>query len=165
MKLYISLLAFLFGTVGLAQDININKGDFELKLASAFDQGQFNVDAHFGAFVADYTQWRLDVGYTDTDFFTQSRAGVTALRFFETRTYTIPYVGLGLGYTSVDSPNGLENTGAEFSLILGLRYYLAENVALSTELKTAYATDDAYIDGTSVTDTDYRLGIGLSYLW
>jgi hypothetical protein len=148
-----------------AQEIKINKGDLELNLSTALNQGEVSADVHFGAFVSDYMLWRVDVGYMDTEFLSTTQAGLSAIRFFETRTYTLPYIGLGAGYNSLEGMSGVETSGVEMSLILGLRYYMAENVALNTEVKTAWSSEETFIDGSQTTDTDYRLRIGLSYLW
>jgi opacity protein-like surface antigen len=165
MKLYLSLLVFVFCTVGRAQDININKGDFEFNVASTINTGEISADVGLGGFVSDYVLLRLDLGYSDTKNLDQSSYGASLLRFFESRTYAIPYVGLGLGYVSLADAVEEDSSGVEFALLLGLRYYLAENVAINFEFKTAAATEDVFIDGDEPADADYSLGIGLSYLW
>jgi len=165
MTKFLYLSFFIFSTLCFSQEIKLNKGDFEVNLGSTFSQGEIDVEAGFGAFLADYSLLRLDLGYSDTQPLDRSSLGVSLVRFFETRTYTIPYVGIGLGYVTITDGAEEDLSGAEFSLLLGLRYYLAENVGLNAEFKTAYATEEAYLDGAEPVDTDYGFRIGLSYLW
>lgn len=165
MKYILSLALFCLISELSAQDIKVSKGDFETNFSSVINRGEVALDLRFGAFVADYTQLGLKVGYSDTDFLTQSQLGVYLLRFFETRTYTLPYVGLGMGYTTLEADGAGDNSGVDFALILGLRYYIADNVALNTEFRSAWATDKTFIDSDRAVDTDFGLRIGLSYLW
>jgi len=162
--LLVALCLFSFSW-GTAQEIKILKGDMETNFSFSYDQGELGGDLKLGAFVSDYIQIGLEGGYQDTDFLTQTDLGIYLLRFFETGTYTLPYVGVGTGFASLDGSAGESNSGAAFSLILGLRYYLADNVALNTEFRSAWASGEAFIDGNSASDTEFSLGIGLSYLW
>lgn len=165
---YLHALIFLaFATLPItqAQEIKVNKGDLDTTFSATVDRGELGGDLRFGAFVSDYLQLGLEGGIQDTDFITQYDMGLYLIRFFETRTYMLPYVGLGMGFASLEGSTGESESGAAFSLILGLRYYLTDNVALNTEFRSAWASGEAFIDGNSASDSSFGLGIGLSYLW
>lgn len=109
----------------------------------------------------------MEVGYTDTEFTSQTEIGLYLIRYFETNTYTIPYLGIGLGYgaLSSDANDEVDFSGATFAIITGIRYYISDNVAINTELRGVYGSDEIFIDGTESTDSDFRIGIGFTYLW
>jgi len=165
MKHLLSFIVLLFLMPAFSQDIKISKGDFEANVSSILSRGEIDLETRFGAFIADYLQVGLDVGYTDTDFLSRLDLGVYGTRFFETRTYAIPYAGLGMGYSTLDGGGEGDFSGVSFSLLLGVRYYLAENVALNTEVRSAWATDKTFIDSDRAVDTEFSLRVGLSYLW
>ena len=161
------LFAFLFlPFLSLsAQQLHLNKGDFEVAGSAAFNSGELGGDLRFGAFVADYLQIGLEVEYRDTDLATRTGAGLYAIRLFETRTYLLPYAGAALGLGSLDVDGGDSESGAEFTLLTGLKYYLADNVSLNTELRFGAGTGDTYLSDDEKNSTDVSLRIGLSYLW
>jgi opacity protein-like surface antigen len=156
--LFISSIAF-------SQQIRINKGDFDATGSAELSQAELGLDLRWGAFIADYRQLGIQVGYADTDLLTQMGLGAYYLQFFETNTYALPYVGGGLGFNSLSPDFGSDTSGLAVSLILGVRYYFSSSVALNTEFRVAWSSDDTFIDDTEATDSDFRLGVGLTYLW
>ncbi|MEX2381107.1 MAG: hypothetical protein WD490_01890 [Opitutales bacterium] len=148
-----------------AQQLKIHKGDFEVATAAMFSRAELAGNFRFGAYVQDYIQLGLDVGYQETDFFSKSSIGAYLLALVETRTYFLPYYGGGLYYSSLDSPVGDSFSGVDLRLFGGIKYYVADNVSLNTELLIGYSTDDTYIKSSETTSSDISLRVGISYLW
>jgi opacity protein-like surface antigen len=159
------LLLLLLSPLLDAQEIKAFKGDFETNVSALVNRGEIDLNLRLGAFTADFLQFGADVGYSDTNFLTQYELGVYGVRFIDTGTYTLPYVGLGLGYVSLEGDADEGNAGISTSLILGIRYYIADNVALNTEFRSAWASDKAFVDNDQAVDTQFSLGVGISYLW
>lgn len=158
-------LCLFVTAVASAQQIKVNKGHFDATGSAVLSPGVIGLDARFGAFVRDYRQVGFELGYNDTDPLSQTSIGAYYLHFIETNTYTLPYVGGGLGYNGLDADSGSDASGYALSLILGIRYYLTSSVALNTEFRAAWSSDETFIDGDEPSDTDFRLGVGLTYLW
>lgn len=148
-----------------AQEIKINKGDFEVAASGEFNQAVLGGQIRFGSFVADYIQLGVDLVYYDTERVNRFSLGTFMSYTFETQTYLLPYVGGKLALSSLDPEEGEGESGLDFTLLFGLKYFVADNVSLNTELHLGYAAADTYIDGDEATDTDYGVTIGLSYYW
>ena len=164
--LFCSLCLFC-STAAFAQQIKLNQGDQDITFSAAFNSGELGADLRWGRFFQDYFQYGVEIGYADDDFVSQTGIGLYLLRYFETNTYTIPYLGVGLGYgaLSSDANDEVDFSGGAFALIFGIRYYIADNVAINTELRGAAGTDDIFIDGSEGADSDFSLNIGFTYLW
>jgi opacity protein-like surface antigen len=150
-----------------AQQLKLNKGDFEIATSGMFNRAEFSGDFRFGAFIADYVQLGLDIGYVDTDFFTRYSLGAYIMGLVETRTYFLPYYGLGLAFSSLEPAieGSRSSSGLDFKLFGGVKYYVADNVSLNTELGVGFSTENTYIKDSSTTSSDISLRVGLSYLW
>ncbi|WFB36004.1 hypothetical protein P3T73_17770 [Kiritimatiellota bacterium B12222] len=165
MKRLLFLLAFIFTCSLSAQDLNIFKGNFEVTGQGYLNQGSFGGDVRFGSFIADYVQIGVDLSYEDNDVFNRFSLGAYVNRLFETNTYLIPYVGVGLAMGSLDPEFVEGNSGVDIALFMGVKYFISENVSLNTELDFAYSTSETFVKDGEATDSDYGLTIGLSYYW
>ena len=159
------LLLLMLPLVLPAQRLKLNKGDFEVAGSALFNAGELGGDLRFGAFLQDYVQGGLTLSYHDTDFATRTGIGFYGLYLFESRRYLLPYVGGGLGFSSIDIDGAASESGAEFTLLTGLKYYVADNVSLNTELAFGVSTADTYLGDDELKSTDITLRIGLSYFW
>ncbi|MDA3873385.1 MAG: hypothetical protein PF795_05445 [Kiritimatiellae bacterium] len=148
-----------------AQQLKLNKGDFEVATSAMFNRAELSGNVRFGAFVMDYVQLGLDVGYQDTDFFSRSSLAAYVMALVETRTYFLPYYGGGLYYSSLDPNAGETFSGLDFRVFGGVKYYMADNVSLNTELTIGYSTDDTYIKDSETNSSDIGIQVGISYLW
>lgn len=148
-----------------AQQLKVYKGDFEIATAVMMSRAELAGQVRFGAFVMDYLQIGLELGYQDTDFFSQGSFGVYGLTLVETRTYLLPYYGGGLYFSTLDPPVGDSFSGLDFRIFGGVKYFISDNVSLNTEVTLGYSTDDTYIKSTETTSSDISLRVGISYLW
>lgn len=160
------LCLFMFFTLSLpAQQLKLNKGDFEVATSALFNRAELSGNVRFGAFIQDYLQLGLDAGYQNTDFFTRTSLGAYIMALVETRTYFLPYYGGGLYYSSLDPNVGGSLSGLDLRVFGGVKYYMADNVSLNAELTIGYSTDDTYIKDSETNSSDIGVQVGISYLW
>lgn len=155
---------FFFCTIH-AQDLKLQKGDFEVAGSASLNQAQLDGNLRFGAFVMDYVQWGIDLGYQDNDLLNRFSLGTYVYWMYETQTYVLPYVGAGISLSSLDVDGGESDSGVDFSLFFGFKYYVAYNVSLNTEFKVAYGSASTFIDDNKSSSSDYGIRVGLSYYW
>jgi len=161
----LTCLSLLFALTLPAQQVKLNKGDFEIATSGLLDQSELGGTLRFGAFVQDYIQIGLDLEYQGNDFLDRFSVGAFGLMLIETETYLLPYVGGSLSLASLNPDGDSGNSGMAFALIGGLKYYLADNVALNGELLIGVSSDDTYLDSGKASDTYVGLRFGFSYLW
>ncbi len=160
------LISALFLTFSLqAQDLKLNKGDFEVSGSGEFNQAVLGGGVRFGSFVADYVQLGVDLTYYDTDLVNRFSLGTYMLYMFETQTYALPYVGGKIALSSLEPDAGENESGLDFTLLFGLKYYVADNVSLNTEVHVGYSSAETYIDNDEATSSDYGVTLGISYYW
>lgn len=75
-----------------------------------------------------------------------------------------PYVGLRLGFASVDAAKDDDN-GLLAALRLGTDYFLTENVALDLFVDAAASTGDVFADKGKLKSSAVRVHLGLSFFF
>lgn len=165
MKRFLFIFTLFFFCNLHAQDLKLQKGDFEVTGSGTFNQAKLAGDLRFGAFIMDYLQLGIDLGYQDTDILNRFSLGTYVYWMFETQTYFLPYVGSGISLSSLEGDSGFSDSGLDFSLFFGLKYYLADNVSLNTEFKGAFSSAETFIKDNEASSSDYGITIGLSYYW
>lgn len=167
MKRLCLLLLLLLPLSLPAQRLKLNKGDFEVSGSALFNSGELGGEIRFGAFPADYIQGGIELEYHETDLASRTGISFYGIYLFETRMYLIPYAGgkLGFGSLDVEVEGGESDSGAELSLLVGLKYYFADNVSLNTELTFGVGTGDTFLSDDEVNSTDVGLRVGLAYTW
>lgn len=165
MKKLLLICALLFTFSLQAQDLKIHKGDFEISGSGDLNQAVMGAEVRFGSFIADYIQLGVDLTYVDTDLLTRFSLGAYSLYMFETQTYALPYAGAKISLSSLEPDGGENESGLDFALLFGLKYYVADNVSLNTEVHVGYSSADTYIDNDKASSSDYGLTIGMSYYW
>lgn len=165
MKKYFLILAFLFGISAYSQEIKVYQGDFEVSGSAEYTQSQLGGHFRLGTYVSDYLQVGVEAGILDSDPLSRFALGAYVQYLFETQTYLLPYLGSGLGLSSLDVDGGDSESGIDFKLFTGMKYFLPENLSLNFELYMAFGSADTYIDKDKASDSDYGLTVGLSYCW
>ncbi|MCC5850835.1 MAG: outer membrane beta-barrel protein [Verrucomicrobia bacterium] len=158
----ICILAPLFSH---AQMLKLNKGDFEIAGSATVNSNTIGFETRFGAFVADYIQTGINAKWADTNFGTRAAFNLYMINLFETRTYFIPYAGASIGFGSLDYDFGGSESGVEFQLIGGVKYYFADNVSLNTELTIGISSGETFQGNNEMDDTEIALRVGLGFLW
>jgi opacity protein-like surface antigen len=148
-----------------AQVLKLNRGDIEFAGYGQFDAGASALQFRLGAYTEDYLQVGTNIVYQDSNFAERMAFNLFVLGLFETRTYILPYVGAALGYGTLDITGGSDRSGAEFYLLSGLKYYLADNVTLNTELHYAFGSSKTFLGNRKLESSEVSLRVGIGYVW
>lgn len=166
MKRY--LVLFLFSVLPVlahSQVLKLNQGDFEVAGSAVIDRAEIGFNARVGTFIMDYIQVGGNVQWIDSNFATRTGLNLYGIRLYETGTYFLPYAGASLGFGSLDFDFGGSNNGLELHAIGGVKYYLADNVSLNTELSLGVSTDDTFLGDKKTESTEVALRVGISFFW
>ena len=154
----------------------IYKGTREFGLSGtaeseSIDGSVFELDATLGQFILDYLEVGTVIGLGTSDTISQFRLGLFTEYNFEIQRTVLPYTGLSINFLAVDveergpgSPKGSE-TAASFGLELGLKSFWSENVAVFGAVFTEWATEEVFISGNNVQDTNTGLRWGLRFFF
>jgi opacity protein-like surface antigen len=154
----------------------IKKGTHELSLHVSPDfEGAVGdmifAQAGYGWFVWDRFETRGTFSYTiledvageDSDYRT-SEFGLAGEYHLDRGGNLIPYLGAGLGWRSSHFGN-FEESALVYGPRAGLKYFLADNVALDLEVTYKIGSADVFINDFEAEDTDLSSGIGLRVLF
>jgi hypothetical protein len=167
-----ALLAGLVSSSAVLAAPRTGRGNQELAVHVSLDfEGAvgdtISADAGWGWFVRDGLLLRgllsyailEDVAAQDSDYRTRELAVASEYHFRRARSL-VPYVGLGVGWRSTEFAD-LTRSGMVYGPRAGVKYFLADNVALDFEVAYRFAGDDVFVNDFVVEDTDLGSAIGL----
>ncbi|MBC8453705.1 hypothetical protein H8D64_01470 [PVC group bacterium] len=138
----------------------VGKGTREFDIGGMFDEtDELNIrlDVSGGYYVMDYVEVGAGLGFDwlhDGDDLTIRGGFFGQYDLIHRPVELMPFVGGGLGIVHTDvrtvNNNNSANrsnsaTAAELTGFGGLKYYLLDNLAISTQLDIMVATDDVYV--------------------
>ena len=170
------VLAAVFSASRAAAQPSLRRGVRELSIHVSPDfEGaigdMLDARAGFGLFVRDGIALRAigayalleDVAGEDSDY-RMVRFGVAAEYHFRRGARLVPYSGLGVGWQSSHFGK-LEESAFIYGPRGGVKYFLADNVALDFELTYHLAGADVFVNDFVPEDTDLASAIGLRVLF
>lgn len=149
---------------------SLSEGTKELVLDGVFDPDtaagtEMELNVKYGVFVADRVELGGVAGLADNDLATSWRLGIFGEINMETATQLVPYVGGGLSYRYVDFDRGGSTDALELTGEAGVKYFIADNVAISGAGVFSWATDDIYPDDNRLEDTDLKLVLAMRFFF
>lgn len=128
-------------------------------------------EAGYGRFLRDRLAVRATLSYTvledvageDSDYRT-SELGVAGEYHVSRWGKLVPYLGVGLGWRRSHF-NKFEEAALVYGPRAGIKYFIADNVALDAELTYKLAAADVFINDFVAEDTDLSPVIGLRVLF
>jgi opacity protein-like surface antigen len=154
----------------------IQKGVHELSLHVSPDfEGAVGdmifAEAGVGLFLWDGFEARGTLSYTiledvagEEEDYRTSEFGVAGEAHLAEGGKLVPYVGAGLGWRSTHFGD-FEESGLVYGPRAGLKYFLADNVALDLEVTYKLGAQDVFINDFTPEDTDLSSAIGLRVLF
>jgi opacity protein-like surface antigen len=169
------VLVFLVGAAASA-DPMIQRGNRELSLHISPDfEGAIGdtifLQAGYGIFVRDGLAARGTLSHTvledvageDSDYRT-SEVGLAGEYHFELGGKLVPYLGLGLGWRRSQFAD-LDESALVYGPRMGLKYFVADNVALDLEITYKFGSADVFINDFKAEDTDLSSAVGFRVLF
>jgi hypothetical protein len=167
MKTRITILLLAFASLwgmARAQHLPIYYGHSEISGAGTFHGGRSEVAFRYGRYIENLVQMGFYAEFLDSSFYTRTAIGALFLRSFDTPTYLIPYVGAGIGYGHFERGE-IDASGVELSLLVGLRYFMTNNVSLNGEFHIGVSSDDTFLDNAQSDSLGMGFRFGLGYSW
>ena len=150
-----------------ARELSIHVSpDFEGAIGDMLD-----ARAGFGLFVRDGLSARATLAYAvledvageDSDY-RMSQLTLAAEYHLRRETRLVPYVGFGAGWRSSHFAD-LEESALVYGPRAGVKYFLADNVALDFEIIYELSPAEVFVNDFVAEDADISSGIGLRVLF
>ncbi len=160
-------MAFMAGT---AHGVLIGQGTRELAVQGdmqfASEVGTaFEIDLRLGQFVIHGVQVGILASVADNDIATQWGIGAFTEYNVDLGTELVPFAGLAAKYSYLDPDVGDSNDGAVFGAAAGVKYFFAENIAISLNYLFEWATDDVFRDKEEAEDTNHSIQLGMRFFF
>lgn len=171
MKKVLGMLAITVCCAGLATAQTLTAGTQELVVGGLLDPDtaadtQFDLSVKYGYFVADYLEVGGAGAISDNDAVSTYGIGGFVEYNFDLGTEVVPYVGAGLGWLNADYDIvGEDEDAIEFSGYGGVKYFIAQNIAISGELEFDWASEEIYLEDDDIADTNIQLNLGMRFFF
>jgi opacity protein-like surface antigen len=172
----VAVLLFALGAAQASAQPMLQKGVRELSIHVSPDfEGaigdMLDARAGFALFVRDGLSARAilayavleDVAGEDSDY-RMSQLTLAAEQHFRREARLVPYLGFGVGWRSSHFAD-LEESALVYGPRAGLKYFIADNVALDFEVTYELSPSKVFINDFVAEDTDISSGIGLRVLF
>jgi outer membrane protein W len=113
-----------------------------------------------GQFVADGVEVALVAGLLDNDRYMSTELGVRAEYNLVRDSAFVPFLGAGVVWADVEADESdIDTDAAVFSVGVGMKYFIRDDVALAVSGSYVWATDDVFVDNEDgeVQDDDVRI--------
>lgn len=129
------------------------------------------LQAGYGVFVRDGIEIRGTLSHTvlediageDTDY-RSSEAGIAGEYHIDLGGNFVPYLGLGLGWHRSQFAD-LDESALVYGPRFGMKYFVADNVALDLEITYKFGSADVFINDFQAEDTDLSSLVGFRALF
>lgn len=167
MKRFMTAVAVL-AVAGTTYGASLKQGTQEIVVEGFYDPETVSGDATaisigYGQFIQDLIEVGVEGNYaTDEDVETYG-LGAFAEYNFDLGTEVVPFVGAGLGWANTDIDDGQSADAVVVSGNVGVKYFLAENVAISADGEVDWSDDEIYVEDGEAKDTNFQLNLGMRF--
>ena len=178
MKNAMLLIGLAIAAAGTAlQAQTLDKGTRELAIAgngdfSGSDDWNLYLEPKFGYFVADDVELGLSGNVNLTDDSHQFSIGPFAEYNFRTGSKWVPFITGGFEWINADIDIELEegdvssdSDAVAFGAGAGIKYFIADNIAISTKYTHEWASDDVFTSVDEVKDSAGFWLIGMRFYY
>ena len=165
-KLIVLGMVLVLASTGYAA--SLQEGTQEVVVEGLLDPttgagSEFDVSLAYGQFVQDNIEVGAFAEYADNDAVSAFGLGVFGEYNFDMGTELVPFVGASIGYFNADFDEGDSLDGINIEGQAGVKYFLAENVAISGAVVLDWATEDIYQDDEDFEDTDVTIQVAMRF--
>lgn len=170
-KLMLVLAMALCASIGSAQALD--QDSMELSLGGIIDFSgidgsvDYTVDIAYGYFILDDIEVGPMIGFARAGKYDNFSLGIFGEYNVDFDSPVVPYVAARLSYISakndydVGEDKGSNQNAVEFEPAIGLKFFIAENVAVSGEFFYDVASAGVYFNDNDMKKTDYGLKFGV----
>jgi len=170
MKKYLVLSMVLAMAVGVSAQPLLMEGTREWMVEANYDpEGpggtEYSLGVGYGVFMRD----ALEVGgiftYSSADDGDNKTMGIEGLAeyHFDRGTMMVPYVGARIGWNKWETV-AADNDAMVYGPRVGVKQFLADNVAIDIALEYMMASDDIFVNDGEVEDTNMEIVVGMRML-
>jgi opacity protein-like surface antigen len=154
---------------GAAQAASLTQGTSELTVDGLLDPDgasgtELSLDVGYGYFVQDNIEVGGEVSFADNDDVMSYGLGGFAEYNLDQGTALVPFVGAGLGWvnTEIDALD-VDDDAIVAGIYGGVKYFLAENIALTAQINLDWASEDIFLNDGDVEDTNIDVTLGMRF--
>lgn len=177
-KIFVSLagLVILFFATYVHADPLLQKGTKDLSLVGSPDftaptGDTLSFDFGFGLFIRDNLNLRVslkhdvqeDIAPDDADY-RATEYNLVSEYHFDFGWSVIPYVGVDLGWRR-SKFGDIRDSGVIYGPRAGIKYFLADNVAIDAALSYKFGASDVYVSDFKIEDNKIAFGFGLRFMF
>ena len=158
-------------TAGSVHAVTLAPGTMETRVSGQFDSTTLNgalteLNISWGYFFRDNLQAGARIGFFDNENVTlYTGSAFTEYNFEIGSEDWLPFVEGALGFASGDGEGGKTESALTAQGQIGIKYFLAPNVAISTALVIDVATEHIYPDDDEYDSSDTRLQLAIRYYY
>ena len=172
MRKYLALLVVMALATCVCAQPSIIEGTRELALEAEWDgEGPtgslLSLAVGYGVFVRDGIEVGGLLGYTSVEDYggpgsdwKEWAIGGFAEYHFDMASMTVPYVGVRAWYDNYEL-NSLDDSAFVYGPRVGIKHFLADNVAVDVALEYMLASEDIFVNDGEYEDSDLSLLVGI----
>lgn len=153
---------------GAVHAASLKQGTQEIVVEGLFDPDapgdqQLDLSITYGQFIQDNLEVGVEGSFSDNDLLSTYGIAGFAEYNFDQGTELVPFVGAGIGWINTDPDEGSSEDAVAVSVSAGVKYFLAENVAIRADVTYTWASEDVFLEDDDVSDTDLAVNLGMAF--
>jgi opacity protein-like surface antigen len=149
---------------------SLKEGTQEIVVSGMYDPNSLEGAATaagltYGYFIMDSLEIGAGVAYADAEAVGTSIDANAFVEYnFDLGTPLVPFLGAKVGYQYLDYERVDTDSAVAGTASAGIKYFLADNVAIRAAMNGSIASEDVYSDDDgTVSDTDFNLTLGMAF--
>ena len=168
MKKTLTLIIGMAFIAGAAYGAMLDEGTRELAVSGEWEFASeagtaFDVELKLGQFIMDGVLVGVMGAIADDDWITAWGAGVYGEYHVDMGTALVPFVGVSAIYYDVDPAEGEGDDAVVVGGAAGVKYFIAENIAITANYLYEWASEDVFFDDDEVEDTNHSIQLGMRF--
>jgi outer membrane protein W len=159
----------MLALAGSVYGASLKQGTQEIVVEGLFDADgaagdELDLSLKYGQFIQDNIEVGAFAGFSDNDVVNTYEIGGFGEYNIDLGNELVPYVGAGIGWISLEADDSdADEDGYGIYGEVGVKYFLAENVAVSAAGIYEWASEDVYVEDGEATDDNITLNLAMRF--